>query len=305
MFERLELEAFLTLAEELHFGRTAERLHVTTGRVSQTIKQLERRVGTDLFERTNRSVRLTPLGLRLYEDVRPAYEQLRTAMDRAVAAVRRARSTLRVGYVGAAAGQVVHRAADLFARQEPDCLVRARETQVAEALQRLRAGDVDVLVTSLPLAASDIAVGPVIFSEARMLAVPSRHPLSGRTAVVMEDLGDIPLLRLAGALPGDWPSDRWPERTPEGRLIRSGPRFETFQEALHLVGTGSGGVIVGAQVTRFYGRPDITYIPFSDAPPVDWAPVWLKSGTTPLVRAFAHTAREAADQVHREDGEDR
>jgi DNA-binding transcriptional LysR family regulator len=301
VFERLELEAFLTLAEELHFGRTAERLHVTTGRVSQTIKQLERRIGADLFERTNRSVRLTPLGLRLYEDLRPAYEQLQTAMNRAIAAVRRARSTLRVGYVGAAAGQVVHQAAELFSRREPDCLVRARETQVAEALQRLRAGDVDVLVTSLPLAAPDIVVGPVIISEARMLAVPSRHPLSGRTAVVMEDLADIPLLRLAGALPGDWPSDRWPERTPDGRIIRSGPRFETFQEALQLIGTGSGGMIVGAQVTRFYGRPDITYIPFSDAPPVDWAPVWLKSSTTPLVRAFARTAREAADEIHRDD----
>jgi DNA-binding transcriptional LysR family regulator len=160
---------------------------------------------------------------------------------------------------------------------------------------------VDVLVTSLPLAAPDIVVGPVIISEARMLAVPSRHPLSGRTAVVMEDLADIPLLRLAGALPGDWPSDRWPERTPDGRIIRSGPRFETFQEALQLIGTGSGGMIVGAQVTRFYGRPDITYIPFSDAPPVDWAPVWLKSSTTPLVRAFARTAREAADEIHRDD----
>jgi hypothetical protein len=59
-------------------------------------------------------------------------------------------------------------------------------------------------------------------------------------------------------------------------------------------------MIVGAQVTRFYGRPDITYIPFSDAPPVDWAPVWLKSSTTPLVRAFARTAREAADEIHRD-----
>ncbi|MGK5640186.1 LysR family transcriptional regulator [Streptomyces sp. URMC 126] len=298
MLERLELEAFLTLAEILHFGRTAEHLHVTTGRVSQTIKKLERRIGADLFERTNRSVRLTPLGLRLYEDLRPAYDQIRSAVERAIADVRQAPGTLRVGFVGAAAGQIVHQAADLFSRHEPDCRVRARETQVAEALQRLRAGDVDILVTSLPLAAPDIVVGPVVISEPRMLAVPSDHPLAGKPSADMEDLADIPLLRLAGALPGDWPSDRWPERTPGGRAIRGGPYFETFQEALQLVGTGSGGMIVGAQVTRFYNRPDITCLPFSDAPPIDWAPVWLKSSTSLLIPAFARAAQEVANRVY-------
>ena len=62
MLERYELETFLTLAEELHFGRTAERTHVSTARVSQTIKKLERRVGAPLFNRTSRHVELTPSG---------------------------------------------------------------------------------------------------------------------------------------------------------------------------------------------------------------------------------------------------
>ena len=59
MLERHELDAFLTLAEELHFGRTAERLHISTTRVSQTIAKLERRVGVPLFNRTSRRVELT------------------------------------------------------------------------------------------------------------------------------------------------------------------------------------------------------------------------------------------------------
>lgn len=71
MLERVEIITFLTLAEELRFGRTAERLHVTTGRVGQVIKKLERRTGGMLFERTSRTVRLTPIGRQLADDVAP------------------------------------------------------------------------------------------------------------------------------------------------------------------------------------------------------------------------------------------
>ncbi|WTD04990.1 LysR family transcriptional regulator [Streptomyces albidoflavus] len=74
MLERLELEAFLALAEELHFGRTAERLHVTTGRVSQLLKKLEGRVGAPLFVRSSRAVELTEIGGQLREDLQSGYE---------------------------------------------------------------------------------------------------------------------------------------------------------------------------------------------------------------------------------------
>jgi DNA-binding transcriptional LysR family regulator len=298
MLERLELEAFLVLSEELHFGRTAERLHVTTGRISQTIKKLERHIGAPLFERTNRSVRLTPLGHRLHEDLRPGYEQIRAGLDHAINSVRRTRTALRVGFVGAAAGQVVHQTRDLFPEREPDCHVHVREAQIIDAIARLREGDVDVLVLSLPIPDPDLVIGPVLLSEPRMLAVPTGHSLARRKSVTMEDLADVPLLRLAGAVPGDWPSDRWPERTPCGRAIPTGPSFETFQDALQLIGAGNGGYIVGAQVTRFYTRPDVAFIPFSDTPPIDWAPVWLKSNNTPLIRSFARTAQEVANRIY-------
>ncbi|MBT2545743.1 LysR family transcriptional regulator [Streptomyces sp. ISL-44] len=298
MLERLELEAFLTLAEELHFGRTAQRLHVTTGRISQTIKKLERHIGAPLFERTNRSVRLTALGHRLHDDLRPGYEQIQAGVDRAIASVRHTPTTLRVGFVGAAAGQVVHQTRDLFPERVLDCRIHAREAQVIDAVARLRAGDVDALVLSLPISGSDLVIGPVLISEPRMLAVPAGHPFAHRKNLTMEDLADIPILRLAGALPGDWPSDRWPERTPQGRAIPPGPHFETFQEALQLIAAGSGGCIVGAQATRFYARPDVACVPFSDAPPIDWAPVWLKANNTPRIRAFARTAQEVANRVY-------
>src|SRR5829696_2625778 len=75
-----EIRAFLTLAEELHYGRTAERLGLTPSRVSQMIRALEQRVGGRLFDRTSRRVCLTPLGDQFLQRAAPPYEQLRRAL---------------------------------------------------------------------------------------------------------------------------------------------------------------------------------------------------------------------------------
>ena len=114
MVERRDIEIFLTLAEELHFGRTADRLHVSTARVSQTVRKLERRVGAALFERTSRRVGLTPIGRRLDEDLRPAHQQILDGIDRAIAAGRGIDGELRVGFIGTAVGQFLHQVAAAF-----------------------------------------------------------------------------------------------------------------------------------------------------------------------------------------------
>src|SRR6476659_7239758 len=81
--ELRDIEIFLTLADELHFGRTAQRLHLTTARVSQAIKKQERALGAALFDRTSRTVRLTPFGRQLREDLRPIYLTLADTVRRA------------------------------------------------------------------------------------------------------------------------------------------------------------------------------------------------------------------------------
>lgn len=86
MLDKHELEAFLTLAEELHFGRTAERPHVSTSRISQTIAKLERRIGLPLFLRTSRRVEMTRLGRQPHDEIRPAWEGITSAVLRAVEA---------------------------------------------------------------------------------------------------------------------------------------------------------------------------------------------------------------------------
>jgi DNA-binding transcriptional LysR family regulator len=77
--EQRDIETFLALSEELHYGRTADRLHVSPTMISKTIKKLERIVGAKLFDRTSRRVDLTPIGRQLYEDVAPCYRQIQAS----------------------------------------------------------------------------------------------------------------------------------------------------------------------------------------------------------------------------------
>lgn len=297
MLERLEWEAFLTLAQELHFGRTAERLHLTTGRISQTIKRLERRIGTPLFERTSRQVRLTPAGQQLHDDLLPAYRQIEAGLVKAINAAQGVQSVLRVGFVGAAAGQLMVQAAELFAQRHPGARAVPRELQIVDGFPRLRRGDVDLLIVSLPHQEPGMINGPVLFSESRMLAVSDGHPLARRDSVSMEDLVQVRLLQVAQTVPDYWRKARTPLRTPAGHPIETGPDFETFQEALALIGAGHGAFVVGAQAALYYARSGVACVPLSDAPPLEWIPTWLASNTmdtTAHIHAFNRTAQEAA-----------
>ena len=99
-----QIEAFLILCEELHFGRTAERLYVSQPRVSRLIADLESDIGGVLFERTSRRVALTPLGVRLRDRLAPVYEQLTAALAEARTAARSPAGLLRLGFAATTAG---------------------------------------------------------------------------------------------------------------------------------------------------------------------------------------------------------
>ncbi|SFI90028.1 transcriptional regulator, LysR family [Streptosporangium canum] len=292
MLERHELEAFLALAEELHFGRTAERLRVSTARISQTIAKLERRTGVPLFTRTSRRVELTAAGRQLYEEVRPAWDQIAAAFARAVDTGRGLTGTLRVAFVGAAGGQLLAGAAEVFRRRLPDCDVRLREAQMVDLMPWLRDGQVDLALGTFPIDEPDIATGPVLVSETRMLAVPSQHPFARRTSVSLDDLAGVRLLQLPDTLPVSLREDRTPRATPAGRPIEPGPSASTFNEMLTLIGAGHGAFPVGAQARRYYARPDVAYIPIGDAPPLRWGLLWRTDGATARVRAFAQAAHD-------------
>jgi DNA-binding transcriptional LysR family regulator len=288
--ERHEVETLLTLAEELHFGRTAERLHVTTARVSQVIKQLERRVGVPLFDRTSRRVSLTPVGRQLVDDVRPAHERLQAALARAINAGKGVDGVLRVGFVGAAAGQLLLRAEEIFRERHPGCTVEMRETHLGDATAGLRSGEIDVMLGCLPVSDPGLVMGPVLLTEPWMLAVPARHPFARQAELSIEDMAGDKLLQAPCALPHYWDD---PGSTPGGRRLQPGPRAETFQEILTLVGAGKGIFAVGAHVARFHQRPDVAYVPFHDTPVLEWGLMWPATGATARVQAFTEAALRA------------
>jgi len=288
--EQRDIEIFLTLAEELHFGRAAARLNVSTARVSQTIRRLERRIGTRLFDRTSRRVVLTPVGARLEQDLRPAYEQIRRAVERAIAAGRGMEGVLRVGFVGTAVGGFLHRVAADFRREHPACRVEIHEARYSDFLDLLRSGERDMMLVPVPVREPDMVCGPVLFAEPSVLAVPAGHPFARRASVTLEDFARDKVLRPAG-LPGYMDESLVPARTPAGRPIERGPTFATVQEMLALIGAGQGVFPVPAHAGTYDVRPDIAYVPIVDGLPRERRLVWRAAAENNRVRAFDEAAR--------------
>ncbi|MFC4149159.1 LysR family transcriptional regulator [Micromonospora mangrovi] len=291
MLERHEIETFLTLAEELHFGRTAERLRVTTGRISHVIKKLERRIGAPLFERTSRVVRLTPIGARLADDLRPLVAGIEDAVRRAVESGRGVTGELRVAFLGEWTAPVLLRAVSLFTERHPDCAVHVHEAQLANTRSSLLDGSIDVLLASYPF--DGMACGPALIAEDRVLAVAAGHPLAGAESVSLEVLADHPVIQYPAVTSDGFKRDRTPDRTPAGRPVPKGPAGATFSEMLSLVALGRGVLPVGAHTRRYYPRPDVAYVPIHDAPPIRRGPVWRETNTTHRVREFVRAAVDA------------
>jgi DNA-binding transcriptional LysR family regulator len=290
--ELRDIEIFLALAEELHFGRTAERLRVSQARVSQSIKQQERRIGGALFERTSRSVLLTPLGERLRDRLAAGYGEIMAGLEEATAAARGETGTLTVGTYDTQSQEIAG-VLDRFRQQNPGCELRMREVVPTDPFAGLRAGRVDIAVLWMPVREPDLAVGPELFTEPLVLAVAPDHPLAGRDRVEMEDLGDYPVIHPDGPIPDYMWRAHTPAVTPAGRPVRPGTTVDTLAEAFTAIGDGSDISPIGALSAAARVRRDIAFLPIADGPVLRYAPVWRSAAETSLVRAFLRAARDA------------
>jgi DNA-binding transcriptional LysR family regulator len=291
--ELRDIEVFLTLAEELHFGRTAERLHVTPARVSQAIKKQERAIGAALFERTSRVVRLTPAGERLRDDLEPGYRQILQAIGGAAAAARGIGGTVRVGFSGPWCGDLIVKAAEVFRDRYPACAVKVVERMLADRFGALRAGEVDLQLAELPADEPDIVNGPILFRERRALQVPADHPLANRSSVTLEDYGDCEVIAI-GDVPEYFLDFHVPRWTPSGRPIRRTSTALSFQEVQSLIGAGKGVQPTSVRAAAYHGRPDTAIVPFDDAPPIEYGLTWLAAADTTKVRAFVRAVLDVA-----------
>ncbi|MFY1689197.1 LysR family transcriptional regulator [Plantactinospora sp. WMMB782] len=289
--ELRDIEIFLTLAEELHFGRTAQRLHVSQARVSQAIKAQERRIGAALFERTSRAVALTPVGEQLRDDLRAGYDTIQTGLAKALESARGVSGTVRMGVMGAV-GHEIRDFIDLFRSRCHDCNVALREIHFSDPFTALRAGELDLALLWRPVREPDLVEGPVLLTEGRVLAVWTGHELANRASVSMEDLAGRVLVDLGPNLPDYWAEAMVPTRTAGGQPILRGPRVTTFHEVLTQVAAGKCLTPLNEHVLRYYSHPGVVFIPIHDAPVTEWVLVWREDGASPRVRSFVETAAQ-------------
>jgi DNA-binding transcriptional LysR family regulator len=297
--ELRQLRAFLVVAEELHFGRAADRLRVSPSRVSQLVRALETVIGAALFERTSRRVALTPIGERLRSRVGPACNELAQAVDDLRNHRDGLTGELRLGVVLATnGGPYLPEIIGLFEARHPACRVVVSEITWTDPLGPLRRGEVDLTAIRFPLRQPDLVVGPVLTTDARALAVADDHPLAGRSTVCVEDLGDYEVAAGTPAIPQELIDALLPRTTPSGRPIAR----RTVSGAVQTLAMVARGEIVHATVASlpdYMSYPGITYIPIVDLPPCDAGLVWRASEETPAIQAFAVVTREVVGAVHR------
>ncbi|WTW99576.1 LysR family transcriptional regulator [Streptomycetaceae bacterium NBC_01309] len=288
-----EIEAFLVLAEELHFGRTGDRLYVSQSRVSQLLRALEHRVGARLVERTSRRVRLTPLGARFHASLTPAYAALRTAVDDAREAAGDVAGTLRLGFQGSANDQLMDAIAAFEARH-PGSAAEVGEVPLNDPFGPLRRGEVDAAIVMLPAEEPDVAVGPVFSRRRQNLAVSVRHPYAERASITAEDLADCDLITFADPAPGYWRRANAPERTPDGLAIPRGPAVRTLQEGLTSAAAGRGAMLLCEPTAEYHARRSLAFVPVTGLPMSALALTWPRNGAGPSARVAAF-ARALAD----------
>ncbi|WP_019630591.1 LysR family transcriptional regulator [Actinomadura atramentaria] len=286
--EMRDIEIFLTLAEELHFSRAAERLGVSPARVSQSIKKQERRVGGTLFDRTTRAVSLSPLGEQLYRELKSGYRQIMEGFTTARATADGTAGTLTLGTLGPHSMRI-RKTLDLFLERHPNARIQHREIQPSSPLDLLLSGDVDVAYLWLPIREPDLTVRPTTHTSEVLLMVGADHPFAARESVCLEDFGDCAVVE-GQSIPAYLEEVFNPWHTPSGRPVRRGPKVTTWQEALSAVSSGQAVAGVPAEAAEFYPWPSLAYVPVRDAPRCGWGFVWRTSSETPLIRALADAA---------------
>jgi DNA-binding transcriptional LysR family regulator len=194
MFTFDQLTGFIAVAEELHFGRAAERLNMTQPPLSRQIQKLEKSVGTELFERDNRKVQLTAAGSAFLEEAR----RLLALAERAPLTARRIASgrsgLLRIGFTAASGFSILGPLLEEISAILPDVDVDLQEMVTGEQIQALETGELDLGLARPPFD-RDLFDSRLLFRESMMVAVPAGHLLARRGGTVTdEDLKDEPLI---------------------------------------------------------------------------------------------------------------
>ncbi|WP_327350974.1 LysR family transcriptional regulator [Streptomyces sp. NBC_01304] len=275
------LRYFVAVAEELHFGRAAARLHMSQPPLSRAIRQLESEVGAALFDRSPAGVTLTDVGAVLLTEAHALLDRADLAHERV--AVAAGAATLTVGILGDSADPGATRLAAAYRRRHPRVEVRIRETDLTDPTCGLHAGLVDVALTRGPFDQTGLTVRALRADPVGAL-LRADDPLAGRGHLKLADLADRRwFLFPQGTDPG-WQS-YW-----NGGEPREGPVVRAVQECRQAVlwnGT------VGMTLVDHDPGAELTVVPLVDMPPSQVVVAWRADDPNPLIRSFVRIATAA------------
>ncbi|WP_329587337.1 LysR family transcriptional regulator [Kitasatospora sp. NBC_01250] len=278
--ETRELRYFVAVAEELHFGRAAQRLGIAQPPLSRAIQQLERRLGAALLDRTSRTVTLTEAGAVLLVEGRAALD----AVDAAERRTRRAALSV-TGPPGlvlvtkaSASRELLARLLDAYAAEPGAVPVDVILCGPAEQERLLREGRADVALLHRPFDSTAGFDTEVLGTEGQVAVLPAGHPLTVRAHVQMADITGLP----------DLPLPRWPD--PDGTYPPGpGPQVRDHAQLLQLVALGRA-CAVSPESCRAQLPGDLAAVPVLDAPTVTTVIAWPPHSRSRAVADLVRTA---------------
>lgn len=180
---------FIAVAEELHFGRAAERLHMAQPPLSQQIKGLEEELGVKLFDRTRRKVELTSAGRLFLDEVRLTLKQAERARRIAVDAEQGVRGRLRIGFVTSASYSILPAVIRRFRQENPFIDLELTEMIPARQLKALETHEIDAGILRPPVENKNMVLDTIL-EEPLVVALPSGHSKAGHKAVDLKGLAE-------------------------------------------------------------------------------------------------------------------
>jgi DNA-binding transcriptional LysR family regulator len=286
-----KLRYFVAVAEELHFGRAAQRLYIAQPVLSRQIRKLEQELGTDLLARTSRDVTLTPVGRQVLTEAKSLLAAA-DATRRRIEELASGQAALTIGFF---VGDEFTAALEAFGADYPDVALDMLRVYWHDQTEVLLDGRADVAFVHLPVDDEGLELLPVR-SEPRVAVLPLGHPAAGKPEISIAELADDPVIIQRGATPS-WQAFHNVDPRPDGRQPRPGPQVDNLEEKLQHIAAGRAISFVPVSVASVVAQPGIAYVPVTDIPPIKICLAWKSGPPSPLVAAFVQAVTDARRQA--------
>ncbi|MFD1882879.1 LysR substrate-binding domain-containing protein [Paracoccus pacificus] len=296
-----QLRYFVCLADELHFGRAAERLGIAQAPLSQQIRLMEERLGVTLFNRTTRRTRLTSAGETLLSHARTILD----GMDRAVAHTRamagEATGRLTVAGVNVAMTHVIPPILAAFRRERPAVIVDLAHLGTSEQLRTLETGEVNIAFIRPTEQAAHMQI-ETLLREGFVAALPKDHPLTAKAELSLRDLIAEPMIGYAPILGANYAT------LLRDAFRRAGLSPRIVQESRHTttvaaqVASGLGVAVMPSWIRNVHS-PYLEFRPVPELPfAVELMVAWPAGETSPIVQDFIAITRRTIAGIARDGG---